>query len=412
MNMRTDFLSRYWRLAVAVVFIALLSYVLFFHNLSSLLPGYSAREVATYKASSSLQGILDHPFNAPYKLLVLGLQQAGLDNWVVTRYVAAGFAVIMSLLFFVILRFWFSYRIAIIGTIMFATSSGFLHFARLGSSLILQMSILALVACVIWWRTYRTKRTLVGFASIAIFALLWYIPGMIWFELLLLGLKYKTLLHVWRESTVLQRVLGAVLFLVITAPLLKHLAFTPQSLLTFAGLPTHFVNLTQTGQNILDALLLVGVHSNGQAELWLAHAPLLNVTELALLVLGVYAFIRRVSAARRTFVFASVGISLLLIGLNGAGSAATLYGNQFAATGPMNASVLVPLLYLLLAGGMYELIQQWFQVFPRNPIARIGGIACLTLLIGFSVLYHYRAYFVAWPNNPATTKTFSLQQPQ
>lgn len=412
MNMRTDFLSRYWRPAVAVLLIAALSYILFFHNLTTLLPGYSAREVATYKASSSLQIIFDHPFNAPYKLLVLGPQKLGLTDWAVTRYVAASFAVLISILFFVVLRFWFSYRTAVIGTIMFATSSGVLHFARFGSSLILQMSILALLACAIWWRTGKMSHTVKGFVSVALFAVLWYVPGMVWFELLLLGVTHKTVLRAWRQSTLLQRVLAGFLFLLTVAPLLRNLIAAPQNLLILAGLPTQFASITQIGQNILDALLLVGIHSNGQAELWLAHAPLLNVSELALLALGIYAFIRHVSVARRIFVFVAIGISLLLIGLNGAGSAGSVWGSQFAATGPVNVSVLVPLLYLLIAGGMFELIRQWFRVFPRNPLARAAGVGLITLLVGFSVVYHYRAYFVAWPNNPATKKTFSLQQPQ
>lgn len=411
MNMRTDFLARYWRLAVAILLIAALSYVLFFHNLTTLLPGYSLREVATYKASSSLNIIVDHPFNAPYKLLVLALQKFGLTDWAVTRYVAASFAVLFSVLFFVVLRFWFSYRVAAIGTIMFATSSGMLHFARFGSSLILQMSILALLACVIWWRAGKTNRTVVGFVSVAIFALLWYVPGMIWFELLLVGIKHKTVLRAWHHSTILQRVLAGFLFLVLVAPLLRHLVAVPRNLLIFAGLPTQFAGITQIGQNILDALLLVGVHSNGQAELWLAHAPLLNVAEIILLALGVYVFVRYVSVSRRIFVFAAIGISLLLIGLNGAGSAGNIWGTQFAATGPVNVGVLVPLLYLLIAGGVFELMRQWFQIFPRNPFARLLGAGLITLLVGFSVIYHYRAYFIAWPNNPATQKTFVLKQP-
>ncbi len=410
MNIRTDILHRFWRPAVAVLLIAVLSYVLFFHSLTTLLPGYSPREAATFKASSSLQVILDHPLNAPYKLPVLALQKAGLDSWAATRYVAASYAVVMCGLFFVVVRFWFSYRIAVIATVMFATSSGLLHFARLGSSLILQMSILALMACAIWWRGGKVNRMVVGFGSVVTFALLWYVPGLIWFEILLLIIKRKAVLRAWQESSALVRSLAAGLFLLLVAPLAWHIVRAPLDMLIFAGLPTHFASLTQTGQNILDALLLAGIHSNGQAELWLAHAPLLNVTEIALLLLGVYAFTRSVSLTRRIFVFGAIGISLVLIGLNGAGSSGSVWGYQLARTGPVNVSMLVPLLYLLVAGGIFELIRQWFRVFPRNPIARIGGIVCLVLLVSFSVLYHYRAYFIAWPNNPATKKTFSLKQ--
>ncbi len=394
---------------MAVLVIAALSYVLFFHNLGTLVPGYAPREVAVYKASSSLQLIADHPINAPYKLLVFGLQKAGIDNYVATRYVAASFAVVACLLFFIIARFWFSYRIALIATIMFATSSGLLHIARFGSSIVLQMGILALMACAIWWQTYKDKRTVVMLATIVTLATLCYDPGMIWFELLILAVSWQSLRRAWLTTSLLKKGLGALLFLVLIAPLIRGFVLFPASLYSFVGLPAHFAGVAQTGRNILDSLLLVGVHSNGQAELWLAHAPLLNITELVLLFLGLYVFFRFMKPARRLFMFGAIAISLVLIGISGSGSDAGAWPSQFTATSPMNVSVLLPLLYLVIAGGVCELLRQWFRVFPRNPIARGVGGAMIGLLIFFSVVYQYRAYFVAWPNNPATEKVFSIQ---
>lgn len=401
--------SRLWRPALMLLVVAALSYVLFFHNLNGLLPGFSAREVATSHASSSLRLIADSPLNAPYKVVVYIFQQIGYDKLLATRYAAATFATIATFLFFAISKHWFGYRLALVATALFATSSGLLHIGRLGSALVLQMAALLLLACTIWWKTYRTGAQIVGFASIAVFASLWYIPGAIWFELLALWLARNFILQAWRQSNTLTKVLAITFFVALVSPLLRGFVLQPASLLTFLGLPTHFASLSQTAQNFLDAILLIGIHSNGQAELWLAHAPLLNVTELALLVLGIYFFARKVPASRRVFMFGALGLSIVLIGLSGHGSETNLSASDFVG-GPSSIGLLVPVLYLFVAGGVYEIVHQWLRVFPRNPIARFGGVALVGCLILFSVTYHVRAYFVAWPHSTATQNTFAIPE--
>jgi hypothetical protein len=385
---------RLWRPAGVVIVVALLSYILFFHNLAHFLPGYAAREVYTYQTAGSLHAIMNDPLNAPYKIVLYAVMQLGHHSLLATRIVAAAFAVAASLLFFMVARGWFGYRSALLGTIMFASSAGFLHIARLGSALILQMGLLLLLATAVWWRNEQRPSQPKLLLTLLAFAALWYVPGMIWFELLAVWVLHKQLRYAaWRLGWQ-QRTAGLVLFLVLVAPLIRAFVLSPHLLLTFAGLPQQFAPPLEMAQNIAGSLLSVGFHSNGLSSLWLAHLPLLNVTEIVLLALGVYTLVRRVALRRSLYILAATVLSLLLIGLNG----------------PVDISSLLPLLYLVIAGGLYELLRRWMSVFPRNPFARFAGVFCIIAMLFFSVLYQYRVYFVAWPHNAVTRQTFTHQQ--
>lgn len=394
MNKIVQIYFRLWRPAGVVLVVALLSYILFFHNLAHFLPGYAPREVYTYQTASNLHAILNDPLNAPYKIVLYVVMQLGHHSLLATRLVAAAFAVAASLLFFMVARGWFGYRSALLGTIMFASSAGFLHIGRLGSALILQMGLLLLLATAVWWRNEQRPSRPKLLLTLLAFAALWYVPGMIWFELLAVWVLHERLRYIISRSSWQQRTIGVALFLVLVAPLIRAFILFPDQLLTFAGLPQHFAPPLTMAQNIAGSLLSVGFHSNGLSSLWLAHLPLLNVTEIVLLALGAYTLARRIALRRALYVLIATILSLLLIGLNG----------------PVDISSLLPLLYLVIAGGLYELLRRWMSVFPRNPFARFAGVFCIVVVLFFSVLYQYRVYFVAWPHNEVTRQTFTRQQ--
>jgi hypothetical protein len=259
--------------------------------------------------------------------------------------------------------------------------------------MILQMAILLLVATGIWWHSTK-KNTLFGYCFVAILAGLLYIPGMIWFELLVVGLSYQKILEGVKTTSWLNRSTAGGLFVVLVVPLLWALLKQPHLISAFAGLPTHFASLGVIFHNLLDSVLAIAIHSNGKPELWLGHAPLLNIVEFMLLALGSVVLIKRHSRIRTYFMGGAIIISLVLTSLGG----------------PVTISSTLPLLYLVIGIGLYELLQRWLNVFPRNPFARFTGVFFICLLILFSVLYQYRAYFLAWPHNIDKKQTFTVQQ--
>ena len=149
MNNVTHYLQDHWRQLIIGIFIAVVGYFVVFNGIMTLTPGYSIQEIAAQKSSASLQIILSNPLEAPYKLLVWVALKLGHHSIAITR-IAAGLAAIASaILFYFIVYSLFSRRIAIFATILFVTSSGFLHVSHLGTPLALQLfGVLALLALI------------------------------------------------------------------------------------------------------------------------------------------------------------------------------------------------------------------------------------------------------------------------
>lgn len=388
------FFSHAWRPALLVLCVSLIAYLLYFHNLAHLLPGYDSHELAAARSSADWHSIAHNPVNAPYKLLVWAAAALGHHSVLVGRYVAAAFGILGVVVFFLVARPWYGFRVALLGTILFATSAGFLHAARLSTANILQMGVLIFVGAMLWYRQSDGRRTALNYLLIVLLALLWYIPGMIWFELLGLILLRNDLLPRLRRVPYIYKVAGVLLFLAILVPLGRAIFYTHAVALQAAGLPDNLATLRHVPHQLLAAVLSIGIHSNGNPELWVGHLPLLNIIEIILGLAGAYYYLVRERSIRSIFLLGSVVLSLVLISLGGA----------------VGYTSLVPLLYLLIASGVEHLLGRWLAVFPRNPIARSTGVVLICIMLFFSVLYQVRSYFVAWPHAAVTRQTFDHKQ--
>ena len=381
---------RSWRGIVLALSLAASAYLLYFQRLGSLLPGYSTPELATLRETDTWHNILSDPINAPYKI-VSWLFTAELHHSIFAlRVVSACFGILIVALFYIAVRTWCTYRSAYLATAMFATSAGFLHFTRLGTGDILQMSLLGLLDVVFWYR-YRSKhRIWVGFLIVALFALLWYIPGMLWFEVLGALVLRKVVIGQLRRAKPLQIGGLSAILVIVWAPLIVAIVRNPRLLLEVVGLPQRLSILSHVGTYAWQNVSSIVVHSYGSPVLWVGHAPLLDSVEVVIGLLGIYYIVRN-APARRTFLLGSAVIGLVLSSLGGTVSLAAL----------------VPILYLCIANGIDNLLGLWLSVFPRNPVARITGVTVVCIMIFFSILYQVRTYYVAWPHAPDTKQTFN-----
>ena len=344
--------------------------------------------------SSDLHRIADNPVNAPYALFVWLLTAILHRSILAARIVAACFGLAVGLLFFAVARAWCTYRGAFLSTVMFVTSAGLLHTARLGTGYILQMGILALLGCALWYRSRRQHRPLIAYCIAALFTLLLYVPGMIWFEVLGLFLVRGTVQGQLERAKRSHLTALLAVFIILLVPLAIASARKPGILLQIAGLPHGWAALTQAGSRLLDTVLGIAMRSNGSPLLWIGHAPLLDAVEAVLALLGAFYLYREVPR-RGLFLLGLVVIGILLVALGGS----------------VTVACLVPALYLLVATGLDHLLGQWLTVFPRNPVARLTGIGVICLMLTCSVLYQLRSYYVAWPHDPATRQTFNHPAP-
>jgi len=390
-----QFYLRYWRGIALGLSLIVIAFLLYFPRLSSLLPGYSAPELKAYASANNWHSIVGNPINAPYKVLVWLFSAEIHHSIFITRAVAASFALALALLFFVVARAWYSYRAAFLATIIFMTSAGLLHFARLGTGDILQMGILALLGAALWYRTQRRHRVLITYLLVALAALLLYVPGMFWFELLGLILLRTAVIRQLRHTKTLHLVGLAVVVLACLAPLIRASLKHPMLLRQLSGLPQNLNTVKHFASNLWNLVLAIVVHSNGNPLFWVGHAPLLNAVEVIVGLLGAFYIYHGTSKRRSVLLFGWLGIGLVLVSLGG----------------DVTFAYLVPLLYLFIGNGLDHLLKRWLTVFPRNPIARMTGIGIICVMLGFSVLYQVRTYYVAWPNAPTTRTAFSHLAP-
>ena len=382
---------RIWRPGVLVLGLLLIVYLLYFRHLGTLLPGYNTAELQAYTQSANWHNIASNPVNAPYSILVWFLTAVLHHHLLATRIISACFGTLAMVAFFFIIRPWYSFRIASLGTLLFATSAGFLHVARLGTPQILQMGVLALLAIAVWYRRSR-HRTPVGYIALGLCALLWYIPGMVWFELLGCALVWRSLWGQVRRTTQPHRAGAAAAFVAVLAPLVVASIRDPHVLLVASGLPAGMDVARHIGINLWHTVTAIGIRGRGDPLQWVGRAALLSATERVLAALGLYVYLYRERSMRAIFLASSAAIAVTLISFgNGVGFA-----------------TIIPLLYLAIVHGLDHLLGRWFAVFPRNPIARITGVSVVCIMLAFSIFYQARVYFIAWPHNAATRQAFSL----
>lgn len=361
-------------------------------QLNTLTPGYSQAEADTYAASQSLSGIMDNPLNAPFLLLVKALSLFHPDSYLVTRVASAliGFAVLI--LFAVLLRNWYDRRATIIGTLLFGLSAWFLHVGRQGTPEVLLFGVFVLAICSFWLK--HTNSWLALVVSFLAAAGLLYVPGMVWFVALGFLWQWRVIDRIFRRHLLAVSVSGLA-FLVAIAPLLWAFYKDYGLLKPWLGLPQEWLSPMDMLQNIIAVPFHLFVRNGSNPAAWLGTAPILDVFALVMFILGGYLYLRHIKLAR-TPLF--IGILLLTMALMVIGAT-------------ISFSVVMPFVYVVVAAGIAHLLNQWFSVFPRNPIARLTGWSVVLVVVALALSYHVVHYFVGWPQASATHEVFTLQKP-
>jgi hypothetical protein len=365
--------------AILGVAITALSY-----KLASLVP-FSEREVPEFNYTASLSQIQDNIMFLPIKIVELTILKVhGIDAHV--RLSSVFFALLAGAMVFIILKKWYTNRLAVLITIMFITSSWFLHAGRLAVPDVMYLLVVPALILVYTWVLSKEHRYTIYLAPLLL-GFTFYIPGGLLIALGFLALFYPYIIKALKRFNTSQSVSFGILLLLSIIPLVYGFVQNPSQAILWLGfdtsqdlsilLPVH--NLV----DVVDALLWHGLHNEG---LWVVGTPILDIFTLAMAILGGYAYRNGYFASREKFVLGSLAIIALLLLANGT----TMLG------------LLIPVVYLLVANGVAYLLQSWFTVFPRNPFARSFGIVAITAVVFISIAYNVQRYFVAWPQQDGT----------
>lgn len=390
MKITKKWLKANWQAAafslVSLVLIALFS----FYNLKSITNTYlSMPEIDSINSATSGQLIWDNPLFLPYKLLQYAILKAGIGSVITFRALSASLGIVLILVFYRLNKLWFSKKIAIVTTIMLMSSGLYLNFSRLATPDILVPLGLTGLLWSAWYIFQKDKsKHSLWFLALILSASI-YIPGLIWFTLLVVLIQRKHLTTLYKKLSTSTVIITAAILLILVAPLIRAILINNDLFLHWLALPTN-IQWPSLVQNLLFVPASLVVRAPLNPVFNLGHLPYLDVMSVCLVVLGIYAFLLRLDLVRTKTLIGAVLISWFLVALNNL----------------VQINIFLPLIYLTIAAGIMFMLQQWYFVFPKNPIARNLGLIMLVAIISISVYYNTVRYFVAWANNPVSQQSF------
>lgn len=379
-----------WRpvLVVSIVLIILVTGMLFQLNTHV---GYSTTEAAQFAGNKSVTQVVRMPINIPKNLVELIAQRLTAPHIVWTRRISVLFGLVSIAGFFFVVRSWHTRRVAIMGTVMYATSTWFLITARLGTAEIMLTLIPALFLIRIWLGV-TAKRKLALLCSTMLTATFLYIPGGVWFLIAGIVWRHKKIISEVRTVPFWYFISCVVAFLIYLLPLLYGIIKDPVTIRHVVGIYS-LPSIIEYATVIKNTMLTLLWRAQYTTSLTLGASALLDGFSIIVLVLGIYAYIKRRKLDRSKLLFGGSALALLLIGFGG----------------PVYIAVLLPFIYLFIAAGIAWLLQQWFTVFPKNPIAQNFGLGIVIIAIGLSVFYNTFRYYVVWPHIPQTKQVYNLK---
>lgn len=355
--------------------------------------GLSAGELQSATTSFNLSFSSFDPamiIQLPYHLL----QQAsinlfGLSNLSIklpSLLLGLGSAVGMLLL----LKAWFRPNISILTTILVITTGQFLYIAQSGTASILYIfwSIWLLVSALMVSRHAR-RSSIWKIALFGIAALSLYTPLGVY---ILIALASAVALHPHLRYLVrrmfrfrLRVAIAATVALVILLPLLYGLYKQPSLALTLLGIPDAWPHLLDNAGRILSQYFDFVSPSSGELM-----KPVYGLGPLLLIILGIFRLVTTNYTAR-SYIITTWSVLLIPVLL----------------INPNFISITFVPAVILMAMGLNALLGNWYNIFPKNPYARIAGLIPLTILVGGMVFSGAGRYIYGYTYDPNTAGYFS-----
>lgn len=316
--------------------------------------------------------------DAPYHILQkASIQYFGLDP-IAIKLPSIIIGAIMGVGIILMLQKWFRKNVALITAVIIVTSVGFLSLARTGTPMIMTAfwTILLLLGATHVLHGEKHKFFWKLFCLVCI-ALLAYSPFGIYplLVMVIAGIIHPHVRHRFKQGEWWQHLISIVTVFIILTPLLISIINTPPIGLQLLGIDQ--LNKFQIGQIPAHSKDIASTLSNFTGgTTGVIAKPMFSIATTALLILGVLKLFTASYSARSymLFIWSALLIPLLLVRPDAA------------------LLVIVPAT-LILAIGIETLIRQWYDIFPRNPYARIAALIPLTILVVSIVGINMGRYF-------------------
>jgi len=385
---------------IAGVAIVLLSTIVNLYDLSSITKDkLSIKEIITKHQlyiNSPWWRSMNH-FYGPYYLLMHVLFSIDHNSVFTFRLASAVVVIVSSLLLFIAIKINHRTFIAFLSSLIYMTLIPILIISH--QALTISSQLLLIPA---WLIVLNLIKKHPSFYSLLIYilvlCLLIYVPGGIWFSLILLAYCFEDLVNLIRQLPLAQKIIAPLILLIFVAPIAYRLAFhfSNKVILKLVGYSLIHARLMQLildyVKNIFFTLSSLFVYAKVRQSVTLGHLMVFPIAVSIIILIGVIYYLKHLNNRLSQLWFSLLLISLALVGL-----------------GQMTIFLLIPLFIVTLSGGLSYLLKSWQQIFPYNPYARAGGI--ILILIGSLLICFYglRGYFIAYKYDPAISQQFSYK---
>lgn len=380
------------RFVIAYAVLTVLAGALLLLFNESLPPGLGPSEQQTVVASSSVsftqlpKDSIDLPYHALQKLSVewFGITPLGV------RLPSIVFGMLTALCMALLLRRWFTPSVALLGSIIFITSSWFLGTARLGSVAVMipfWTSVLLLTATYVSQQTKNWKWWRVLFAMAAALSL--YTPYMAYLfaAAALASLSQPHLRFLLRDNNQVNLFIGGFFFILLLVPLGWGVYSNPSLIRDLLAVPATLPDPLQFLHDFFKAAsALLNPYNVGTTE---TITPALGVVSVALLLMGGARLLRDFHSVRAHLLLIWAALLLPVVGFN-----------------PGHLAVMLVPATLVVTIGLNQIIRYWYRLFPRNPYARLFGLLPLAVLVLGIVQVNYQRYVYGMAYSPQAGAVF------
>lgn len=287
-----------------------------------------------------------------------------------------------------LLRQWVKPSVAILASLIAITTGQFLFIAQNGTPDVLYLFWpvwIILIASLIT-NHRRFKKTLTAIFFI-LAALSLYTPINIYIFLVIIGaiIIHPHLRFMVKQLSYSRTIVGSVVLLLLISPLAYAIIKTPSLSLALLGIPTKWPNF---GNNIASlGTQYFEFLSNSQGT---TITPFFELGSMLLIALGAYFVIKTRVTAKNYLVTIWILLLIPIVILN-----------------PNYTTITFLPLVVIMALGLDGLLSHWYQLFPRNPYARIGGLIPVVLLVIILVTSGMNRYIYSYLYDPNIVPNFS-----
>ncbi len=377
-----------------IVGLAALIFLMLF-RLGTIMPGLTTGENSFYAMKLGWHGIYHNPLNLPLNVLwSADFKYLAPVGMALLRLPAVLTGLLTVAAFYLLLQLWYGFRTAAFGTILFATSAWTLHVSRIANYNVeyLAAIVFFMLSTAVLQKRYESKYVywLINLA----WGLLLYVPGMVFLIAYnIYRQRTEVKFGIRKQDSFLVKVIY-LLTAIIWIPLLaRYIFLAPKNILAWLGLPSHLNNILHIVKEFFAVFYHIFIRGPLYPNLWLGRTAILDIFGIITALAGIYFYLTHIRATRTHLLFFSLIIGALLIALGGS----------------VSLSLVIPIIYVLIAAGIAYLMSQWLSIFPENPLARSLGYTLISLAVAASVIYNVRSYFVAWPHNSTSVSVFDVK---